>query len=214
MRGTIEVTGDQLTSNQLVVEQPLYVRLGIDIDAPHPTDVLPGGAPSAERGTLLGVTIPAEYLTSEFYRVHSPADAWKQLRDEPFTQGLTDGQVWDLVADVWRSNTTAQALEMGKKLFAQNCAACHGENGAGDGVMAGSLTGGRALATWSDTTRKRPPTSATPRRCSAQARRLHGKIVRGGMGTGMPYWGPIFTEEQLWSSSVICGHSNLTWRHR
>jgi mono/diheme cytochrome c family protein len=28
---------------------------------------------------------------------------------------------------------------------------------------------------------------------------LHGKIVRGGMGTGMPYWGPIFTEEQVWA---------------
>jgi mono/diheme cytochrome c family protein len=26
-----------------------------------------------------------------------------------------------------------------------------------------------------------------------------GKIVRGGMGTGMPYWGPIFTEEQVWA---------------
>jgi mono/diheme cytochrome c family protein len=28
---------------------------------------------------------------------------------------------------------------------------------------------------------------------------LHGKIVRGGMGTGMPYWGPIFTDSQAWA---------------
>ncbi len=28
---------------------------------------------------------------------------------------------------------------------------------------------------------------------------LQGKIIRGGMGTGMPYWGPIFTEEQTWA---------------
>lgn len=28
---------------------------------------------------------------------------------------------------------------------------------------------------------------------------LQGKIIRGGMGTGMPYWGPIFTESQIWS---------------
>ena len=28
---------------------------------------------------------------------------------------------------------------------------------------------------------------------------LQGKIVRGGMGTGMPYWGPIFTEAQTWA---------------
>ncbi len=28
---------------------------------------------------------------------------------------------------------------------------------------------------------------------------LQGKILRGGMGTGMPYWGPIFTDEQIWA---------------
>ena len=32
---------------------------------------------------------------------------------------------------------------------------------------------------------------------------LQGKIVRGGMGTGMPYWGPIFTEAQTW---VLIGY--------
>ena len=28
---------------------------------------------------------------------------------------------------------------------------------------------------------------------------LHGKVLRGGMGTGMPYWGPVFTDEQIWA---------------
>jgi hypothetical protein len=28
---------------------------------------------------------------------------------------------------------------------------------------------------------------------------LQGKILRGGMGTGMPYWGPILTEAQMWA---------------
>jgi mono/diheme cytochrome c family protein len=27
---------------------------------------------------------------------------------------------------------------------------------------------------------------------------LQGKILRGGMGTGMPMWGSILTEEQTW----------------
>ena len=27
---------------------------------------------------------------------------------------------------------------------------------------------------------------------------VQGKILRGGMGTGMPMWGSIFTEEQIW----------------
>jgi mono/diheme cytochrome c family protein len=26
---------------------------------------------------------------------------------------------------------------------------------------------------------------------------LQGKILRGGMGTGMPMWGSIFTEEEI-----------------
>jgi mono/diheme cytochrome c family protein len=34
---------------------------------------------------------------------------------------------------------------------------------------------------------------------AASPARLHGKILRGGMGTGMPYWGPIFTEDQTWA---------------
>jgi mono/diheme cytochrome c family protein len=28
---------------------------------------------------------------------------------------------------------------------------------------------------------------------------LQGKIIRGGMGTGMPSWGAIFTTDQTWS---------------
>jgi mono/diheme cytochrome c family protein/uncharacterized cupredoxin-like copper-binding protein len=205
MRGTIDVTSDQSTSDQLAVEPPLYVRLGIDIDAPHPADVVPGEAPSAARGALLGVAIPAEYLTSEFYRTHSPAEAWKQLRDEPITQDLTDGQVWDLVAHVWQLNTTPQALETGKKLFAQNCAACHGENGAGDGVMAVRATARVAPTQTHSGDMQRHDTKApadfgdASSMLGASPALLHGKIVRGGMGTGMPYWGPIFTEEQLWS---------------
>lgn len=34
---------------------------------------------------------------------------------------------------------------------------------------------------------------------SANSAHLQGKIMRGGMGTGMPYWGPIFTEDQTWA---------------
>jgi mono/diheme cytochrome c family protein len=34
---------------------------------------------------------------------------------------------------------------------------------------------------------------------AASPARLQGKIIRGGMGTGMPYWGPIFTDEQIWN---------------
>src|SRR3972149_9693704 len=36
-------------------------------------------------------------------------------------------------------------------------------------------------------------------RLAASPAHLQGKILRGGMGSGMPYWGPIFTEEQTWA---------------
>ena len=32
---------------------------------------------------------------------------------------------------------------------------------------------------------------------------LEGKIIRGGMGSGMPYWDPIFTPQQI---DVLVGY--------
>lgn len=28
---------------------------------------------------------------------------------------------------------------------------------------------------------------------------LHGKLLRGGMGTGMPMWGALYTDAELWN---------------
>jgi cytochrome c553 len=46
-------------------------------------------------------------------------------------QPLSELQLWDLVAYIWYANTTPAQLEAGQKIFAQNCAACHGETGVG-----------------------------------------------------------------------------------
>jgi mono/diheme cytochrome c family protein len=37
----------------------------------------------------------------------------------------------------------------------------------------------------------------TKRMLGASPALLEGKILRGGMGTGMPLWGSIFTEAQI-----------------
>lgn len=42
---------------------------------------------------------------------------------------------------------------------------------------------------------------------------LQGKILRGGMGTGMPYWGPIFTEEQTTLSMTFTMHAEMEGKH-
>jgi mono/diheme cytochrome c family protein len=104
---------------------------------------------------------------------------------------------------VWQSNIARQDLAQGQQLYTTNCAACHGETGAGDGVFANDLdqpeTGEHAdMLPGKMTTR---PTDFTDSEhvLAASPAHLQGKILRGGMGTGMPYWGPIFTEEQTWA---------------
>lgn len=194
MRGVIEVSGP--TGEPVVTTSPLYVSLGLDIDAPHPAAVTPEQPPSAQRGAQLGINIASSYLTQDYYRTHSPATIWQDLRVE--VPELTKAKVWDLVALVWQSNTSPEALEEGQRLYAANCAACHGESGEGNGVMAEALaqmpqTGiGQATKVSVDFTDAASMLGASPAL-------FQGKIIRGGMGTGMPYWGPIFTEAQTWA---------------
>ena len=107
----------------------------------------------------------------------------------------------NLVAFVWQANTTKEKLAQGQKLYAQNCAACHGESGKGDGVMAASLAKKILSAQMEFGHNTKSPVDFTDssQMLGASPALLQGKIIRGGMGTGMPYWGPIFTEEQTWA---------------
>ncbi|CAG0930728.1 Cytochrome c oxidase subunit 2 [Thermoflexales bacterium] len=195
MRGTLEVTGT--AAEMITPTTPLYVALNLDLDAPHPSDVVPSEKPSAARGAALGLKADRPVTPD---RAQSPALRWQQLRSSSLTENLSDAQVWDLVALSWRSNTTSARLAEGQQLYAQNCAACHGETGRGDGVIAPALqktltlpglalTGHETIAP-SDFTDAR-------HRLGASDAIFEGKIIRGGMGTGMPYWGPIFTSEQV-----------------
>lgn len=201
MRGTIEVTGPEAAVEP--VKPPLYVTLGLDIDAKIHAEAIPDLLPSASRGAELGIDAPIEYQAREYYLAHSPEALWKTLRREVSLSHLDDQAIWDLVALTWQANAPPQELSAGQRLYATNCAACHGEKGAGDGVFAGELDapksdehaempGGEMTA--------RPMDFTTPdHMLAASPARLQGKILRGGMGTGMPYWGPIFTEEQTWA---------------
>jgi mono/diheme cytochrome c family protein len=200
MRGTIEVTG--AVTKTITTTTPLYVAQNLDLDAPHPSDVVPNEKPSAARGAALGVKIDR---AGEIDRAQSPAQVWQQLRSSSITQNLSDEQVWDLVALAWRSNTTLDRLAEGQQLYARNCAACHGETGKGDGVIAPSLKKtpmpGMTMTRQENLTGHETvaPIDFTDAKnlLGASDAILEGKIIRGGMGTGMPYWGPIFTAEQI-----------------
>jgi len=205
MRGTIEVTGSG--ARVLADSVPLFLRLKLDLDQAHPCDALPAETPTAARAD--GLPSPVAPDGGDL-RTQSPAQVWRALRKHPVNARLTDQQLWDEVAAVWRAATSRERLAQGGQLYRDNCAACHGETGRGDGVMAKALMAGTAadppggehtgmLGMSGHGTVA--PTDFTNGRnmLGASAAFLQGKIIRGGMGTGMPYWGPIFTESQLWA---------------
>ena len=191
MRGTIEVNGSFPDSQP--ASPPLYVSLGLDIDTPHNSPVVSDQIPSAARGQQFSANLPIDQST-DYYRTHSPYQVFEELNSSP----LSESQRWEVVAFIWQSNTTPKSLANGQRLYAQNCAACHGETGAGDGVFADKVAAdfGKSMSNMNN---GRPVDfTDAARMLGASPALLQGKILRGGMGTGMPAWGPIFTQEQIW----------------
>jgi mono/diheme cytochrome c family protein/plastocyanin len=200
MRGTIEVAGPT-SETETTPTIPLYVTLGTDIDAPHESPVLPSARPSAIRGQQSAKELAIEqYITSDTYRANSPYQIFEELD----STSLNESEKWDVVAYIWQSNTTPESLANGRELYSQNCAACHGENGAGDGVFSDDIAkaGEASLESMSGSTemRMQTPVDFTDAKhmLGSSPALLEGKILRGGMGTGMPMWGSILTEGQIW----------------
>lgn len=201
MRGVIEVTGP--TSETTASEPPMYTRLGLDLDAARSAEYSPQQTPSAQRGRLLNQSAPQEFAEREYYLTHTPQDLWSALRAMGATQGLNDQDLWDLAAWIWSTHTSPEELQKGEQLYRTNCAACHGETGKGDGVFAAQLAAvesGEHSDMQPGEMTTRPADFSDPQRMlAASPALLQGKILRGGMGTGMPYFGPLFTEEQTWA---------------
>jgi mono/diheme cytochrome c family protein/plastocyanin len=223
MRGTIEVVGPGygMAEGPSTAEPPLYQRLGIDLDAPHPvTQITPAGdePPSATRGAALNVALPANLAEADSRVALSPADAFQELRSEPANARLSDGGIWDLVALAWFKDVKPETFTEGKALFAQDCAACHGPEGKGDGPAGRYLPGLRGRAGdeagagmagdmgvgTGATAALHPDEPAGPANFTDMSRilaqsdaALQGKILRGGMGTGMPEFGSVYTDEHL-----------------
>jgi cytochrome c oxidase subunit 2 len=200
MRSTITVESDTPNLIENEPSPPLYLDLGIDLDAPHEIpDLDLDRLPSADRGQKLGIDLPGRYLSREYYLSHSPNQAWEDLRAEPFSVALNDSQVWDLVAVVWPESTTNQTLNAGQELFSQNCAACHGADGRGDGVFALDPSDTPEIDSMGNEVVHPPDFNDPTQMYGASPALLQGKILRGGMGTGMPSWGQIFSEDQSWA---------------
>ena len=209
MRGTIEVEGSQVAS-AVPASPPLFQVLGIDLDQPHPAEATPSSLPDAQRGLALAGTLarPIE-LSLDEYRSQSPAAVWQKWRTDPSLAGFSDQDLWDLLAYTYTSTLSSTERNEAAQLYASNCAACHGERGDGQGVFAEALTQSNPeLGGTSDTGHSagpvRPADFTDPATMlGASPTLLQGKILRGGMGTGMPMWGAILTDQQTWTLAAF-----------
>jgi mono/diheme cytochrome c family protein len=216
MRGVIEVVPDVAgradaaqPAGQETQTVPLYQKLGLNLDAAWPMDgPRPAGTPSAERAAAASVGLPESLLDPSRRVAITPADAFSRLRAEPTHSQLSDGDIWDQVAWAWLHDAKPESLAAAASLYSRDCAACHGPEGKGDGPAGRSLPGLQKMNAAGGDTAGRAAASlpAGPADFTDPARMLNasdavlqGKILRGGMGTGMPEFGSLYTDDEMWA---------------
>ncbi len=90
---------------------------------------------------------PRDLTGDEFRRTAVPAVMFQTITEgileggmPPFgpasSNPLENAQRWNLVAAVLSLSTPAEAIENGRLIYEENCLACHGEDGQGDGPQA------------------------------------------------------------------------------
>ena len=216
MRGTLEVYDPQNPAAvDTLVDPPQtdWQAEKVNLDAPHLADDFPLVPPSAQRGAEIwartsGLPQPAPVLAQIDLRRQTPAHLFALLRDNringmdlaPLAK-LAPADLWNVVAYLWREGTPADSLVLGQRLFETNCTPCHGEKGDGKGPAADALTASTMTHEMAGMHGPQSPANFTDLRSAAGASAMvyYGKLVRGGMGTGMPYWGSIFTDREMWA---------------
>jgi mono/diheme cytochrome c family protein/plastocyanin len=199
MRGTIQVI-DPAHPDFVPTSQPdpviaALIAQGVDIDVKHDEGHGHDDDPaleitrplSAQRGAALlnGVTVPAPANDPLWRRAHTPAQALDLLVEA--NSQLPQADLMDVVAYLWTADVTPETLDTAQSLYDKNCAACHGQYGGGDGPAA-------------DSTAEKPVAFADPAYMfEMRSDVLYAKIRRGGMGTGMPNFGTLFTREETWA---------------
>lgn len=205
MRGTIEVY-DPANPEKLVIAdagdavlESLTAR-GVDIDAPHEAATVPTERPAATLGEIavarLGDQLPAFVADPEWRRSHNPVEAWESLIET----GVNEHDAWNAVAYLWLAEAEEKRLEKAASLYAKNCAACHGENGDGEGPGADALAA-QGLSNDVDMGSSGAPAAfADPKSVLGGTSEVYyAKLRRGGMGTGMPGFGSLFTPDETWA---------------
>ena len=194
MRGTLRVLGADGALPPPVASSEGAVAH--DIDAAHEADVHPMGRPLGSLGRQVYARWAGDYAPSAEdlagLRAMSPAEAFRSLErgdplfgTEPLTVISSSDERWHLIAYLWSLNAAPEVVASVAPLYYENCAACHGEGGAGDGPAS------------EFTTKPVPDFTDARSMAGVSSETLLAKIRRGGMGTGMPYFGPIYNDQQL-----------------
>lgn len=211
MRGTLQVsdpTGQEVPAPQQSPSQKAFEALNLDVDAPHPAEAFPSERPQANLGRAFAESLGSAldpWRDRERLRNLSPSAVFKALSDGPGA-GLSESDRWNLVAYLWLQTTSPERLAAGQALYQRNCAGCHGASGNGDGpgarflkaqppTMQDGLEGHDSRAMSREPARFRDASTMAGGRSWV----YYGKIIRGGMGTGMPYWGTVFSDDEIWN---------------
>jgi mono/diheme cytochrome c family protein len=199
MRGVVEVRSRD-GSVRPSPPDPVITQLiaeGVNIDDALSTHGAAGASPStavedtlrpsavrgAERAGKL--TIPAALHDEAWRRRNTPATAEAQL--SAANPGVDASTAADVTAYLWLMGADPAQSRAADTLYAKNCAECHGPTGDGAGFAAGLSP------------QPPPPFSDPARMATRRSDVLYAKIRRGGMGTGMPNFGTLFTAEETWA---------------
>jgi len=190
MRGVIDVVDpanpDAIPAPQRDPVIEALIAEGIDIDEikrrPEHPDANTASADAGSR--MIGdVTIPPQIEETAWQRTHTPQQALDMLA--LLNADVPKASLMNVVAYLWVRDIDPATLAQGRTLYQKNCSGCHGETGGGDGPGADLASFTPIFSMTIDT---------LPRRGDV----LYAKIRRGGMGTGMPNWGTVFTPEETW----------------
>ncbi len=130
-----------------------------------------------------------------------PAAPLPDLPEAAALAALRPSERWDIVAALLFAATSPRLLSASEQLYQRDCTGCHGLSGGGDGPGAAEIAALNAgQSTDHGMAMDKPPTDFTNLAAQAGASDMlyYGKLVRGGMGTSMPYFGTIYSEEELW----------------
>jgi mono/diheme cytochrome c family protein len=108
----------------------------------------PAGQGDGEMAGMLSQP-PADYTDPDFRKTHIPTEMYATITDGLLESGMppfgpessdpiSEENRWHLVAAVYSLATPAEAIEAGQAVYEENCLACHGETGTGDGPDAAS----------------------------------------------------------------------------